>query len=850
MSDFADLSAALRTWPDACIPDQPLVGRAVERLRRVLWSLREMPNEVGSADLATLVRHVLRQESEQFGVLARLTVPTIYPWPDRERWAAYGCHVIAEKDGFFTVGSDEWTPEWLDLGDRLPPFRDAERELQRSIKRPVPSDPALRDVFGKRYKYYLSDGQAEIIRGVMLSPPGSVRLVAMPTGGGKSLIGLSAALLGEAADGGTSIVVVPTIALAYDQRDQARKLCPGIAIDAWESSLNETDKKAIRERFRAGTQRVLFAAPESLGVSLIRELFQAAGQGSLRAFIVDEAHMVAQWVGFRPEFQSMTGLWHELRKRCPEGRVFRTLLMTATLTSASFEVLSRLFDASGGMEVLASVHLRPEPDYFSIPCRDESEKETRILDALRNSPRPAILYVTEVDDAKDWHSRCLTEGWLRTGLIHGGCTGAARERTVRAWRMDELDIMVATSAFGLGMDKSDIRLVMHACVPETVDRFYQEVGRSGRDGCASVSLMVYSPKDLRAAHRMSQPSIITEQLGLKRWRTLWMDGARRSEGNIHHLNLNALREGKTWESEKNRDWNVKTVLQLVQANALRLVCEPPPECERQEGDSNESFAIRVDDAWQRYRSTCSVEIEDNRHLDPDFWEGHVGKVREESLATTRRDWQRFALYLRGRTRLDQLLYAVYRVRGADIEPGSADSPPAVIPIRQIACGLKPQLASVLQGITDPFVIILYPTSGHRSGEIARDLATILKRLAENGIREFGLPEAWRDGLWAGGVANPLSGLVQRAPEKFIIVRDVTEADPFPFGRLPVPRVSVWPPDAANQPLPDHLFLLKRPWHLILVPEECPDSRYPGRRLGDVKRPAVFRLATLKNLLNA
>ena len=167
--------------------------------------------------------------------------------------------------------------------------------------------------------------------------------------------------------------------------------------------------------------------------------------------------------------------------------------------------------------MVSSVHIRPEPQYWISREDDDRLKEDKVLEVIRHAPRPVILYVTKRADARTWCKRLKAEGYKRVDMFHGETPDVDRDRIIGAWSRNEIDLIVATSAFGVGIDKSDVRTVVHAAVPETVDRFYQEVGRGGRDGAASGSLLIYSAKDLGVAERIGTPSLISEELAFERW---------------------------------------------------------------------------------------------------------------------------------------------------------------------------------------------------------------------------------------------------------------------------------------------------------------------------------------------
>src|SRR5262249_4308962 len=147
-------------------------------------------------------------------------------------------------------------------------------------------------------------------------------------------------------------------------------------------------------------------------------------------------------------------------------------------------ILESLYGQHGDVQMVAAVHLRPEPRYWSYRARSYSEKVTRVRELVRHVPRPFLLYVTEPRQAEEWLRLLQDDGLRRINVFHGKTPNNSRDIIIEDWTQNRLDGIVATSAFGLGMDKSDVRTIIHATVPETLDRYYQEVGRAGRDGCA------------------------------------------------------------------------------------------------------------------------------------------------------------------------------------------------------------------------------------------------------------------------------------------------------------------------------------------------------------------------------
>ncbi|MHC5725300.1 MAG: protein DpdF, partial [Nostoc sp.] len=453
--------------------------------RRLLDALRNSP---GSGDIVSLVRHVLRHEDAKQGGSSATTllVPCKPPFPNRSIWDSASITVLREDKEHYLISARPWQPEWLNLADQYPPDAPLFNEKPRRNYEPVSGDPFLQLM---KLDKYSNIGQREAIRAVLTAPDSSTLIINLPTGAGKSLCAQLPALLNSRNNNGVSVVVVPTTALAIDQERALKSKSSVHHATAYYSDDTVEGKErreGIRDRIRAGTQRIIFTSPESLMDSLAPALYEAAKRGILRYFIIDEAHMVEQWGDdFRPAFQEIPGLRRDLLRL----NSFTTLLLTATLTESCLDTLETLFGQD--LQVISAVQLRPEPAYWFKRCETEELRKQRLLEAVYHLPRPLIIYGTKVKDVEDWKRELTRAGFKRCDLMTGKSTTQQREQLIEKWREGKIDIVVATSAFGLGIDQSDVRAVIHLCIPETIDRFYQEVGRGGRDGKACMSLTLY-----------------------------------------------------------------------------------------------------------------------------------------------------------------------------------------------------------------------------------------------------------------------------------------------------------------------------------------------------------------------
>jgi len=431
---------------------------------------------------------------------------------------------------------------------------------------------------------YMSVSQRNSIRAALTTPPGSTSLVILPTGEGKSLTYLSVAKFGYEGSPGpdaVNLVVVPTIALAVDQKQAAIQYGLADRPRAFLGGDPHGTNNQIIEAIKDGTQGLLFAAPESVVGRLREPLEQSAKAGFLKVIVIDEAHLIDAWGAlFRPEYQVLPGLRRSLIAESPQGKEPRTLLLSATVTQSALENMKALFGNDDGhglksskeFQIISGARLRPEIEYWaSTPCHQEVQSQ-RIEEALRHLPRPAIVYTSSVLDANNWFDHVREMGFQRVACMTGDTSSSERAKIVRGWRSGEIDLVVGTSAFGLGIDNPHVRTVIHACIPESLDRFYQEVGRGGRDGRTSISVVIPNHDDQAFAKRLHS-SHITVDVGFNRWISMYKS-AEPIGDRLYRLQVD-LPPGDgpgrmDMVGDTNTDWNIRTLTMLANAGLIEL----------------------------------------------------------------------------------------------------------------------------------------------------------------------------------------------------------------------------------------------------------------------------------------
>ncbi|WP_249523038.1 DNA helicase RecQ [Modestobacter marinus] len=351
----------------------------------------------------------------------------------------------------------------------------------------VTADRAL-EVLGRVFGYDAFRGpQREVVDHVVA---GGDALVLMPTGGGKSLCYQVPALLRE----GVGVVVSPLIALMQDQVDTLRAL--GVRAGFLNSSQDRAERRDVEEAFLAGELGLLYVAPESLGggASPTARLLE---RGRIALFAIDEAHCVAQWGhDFRPDYLALSML-HERWPDVPR------IALTATATPATHAEISTRLQLDDALTVVAGFD-RPNIQYRIAP---KNEPRKQLLDLLRTEhPGDAGIVYCLSRASVETTAEFLVRNGVPALPYHAGLDARTRaDHQSRFLREDGL-VMVATIAFGMGIDKPDVRFVAHLDLPKSVEGYYQETGRAGRDGLPSTAWLAYGLADVVQQRKMIEGS--------------------------------------------------------------------------------------------------------------------------------------------------------------------------------------------------------------------------------------------------------------------------------------------------------------------------------------------------------
>ena len=324
-----------------------------------------------------------------------------------------------------------------------------------------------------------------------------------------------------------------------------------------------------------GQVSLLYLSPESvLNGSFHDVILKSAESGIIKRLIIDEAHIVSDWGEFfRTEFQFLS-IFRKKLLEVTKGKL-KTILLSATITDKTEKDLKNLFSEGDNFIQIRGDSLRNEITYYKSRCMSESIREKRVLEILPFLPRPLIIYVPVIERANKFYDLLIEKGYKRIRQFTSDTSSEDRRRILDAWGDDRIDIIIATSAFGMGVDKREVRAILHTFIPENLDRFYQEVGRGGRDGYSSLSLVLTSLKeDENYITFFTRNKVLSVEKIIERWKAILDEHREQISGDELWVTVESAPErlkenGKT--GKLNVSWNEYVILFLFRHKIIDIL---------------------------------------------------------------------------------------------------------------------------------------------------------------------------------------------------------------------------------------------------------------------------------------
>jgi ATP-dependent DNA helicase RecQ len=619
--------------------------------------LRENKDSATKKDLAVLIRQWIRRKDINVNIGSNVhVIPNELCEALDDELKDFGLERHETLDGRIGLTAKPWIPDWVRGASELNPVDQCSGEIVRRSISLIESDKGFKDLTG--YQFYKSKGQFAACQMVRSMKNGSTTVVMLPTGSGKTEVALS--LIENLVDvhprirdkpSIVSVLVVPYVSLIKDldrrlvELYQKQWLGTGPLTFSYTYDTDSSKLESLLNRINSpdgsDIPGIIITSPESFVGRFRNELRNWAGSGRLGSLIFDEAHLLYQsGVGFRLDFRELAIIRDELNEVSPTGCKPRTLLMSATVGEIELKYFIDKFGPIDNVALIDAATLRSEPDIFVSKKLATDSREKYLVESLHHLPRPAIIYVTQPEDAKDLYKYLKGNGFGRLRCVVGETTSKDREEVLNSLRTGDLsskcDLVVANSAFGLGIDCEEIRSVIHYCLPESVDRWYQEIGRGGRDGKSSVGLLITEGRkgtmDYRQAFSNVPKTLLIETL-IKRWNALnALREVSKSDESRILLDLRTPHDAKVrrdWtelngHTEYGMKWN-RTILYALQELGLIELHRPSSEeikQIRELGSTHFDWAVIVKKQgidlgtshfahlWNQFRENLSKPFED------------------------------------------------------------------------------------------------------------------------------------------------------------------------------------------------------------------------------------------------
>jgi ATP-dependent DNA helicase RecQ len=355
----------------------------------------------------------------------------------------------------------------------------------------------LTDALRKHFGFSAFKGnQEQIIQSIL---DGQDTFVIMPTGGGKSMCYQLPALMME----GTALIISPLIALMKNQVDSIRSYADADTVAHFlNSSLSRSQIKDVKADITNGLTKMLYVAPETLTKQENIDFFTSV---NISFVAIDEAHCISEWGhDFRPEYRRIRTMLEQMQKQIP------VVALTATATPKVRVDIIKTLRMRNPVEYVSSFN-RDNLFYEIRPKGKKEDVERAILQFIKGLPSPSgIIYVQSRKTADDL-SELLRVNGLRAAAYHAGLEAKVRNDTQDGFLMEDIDIIVATIAFGMGIDKPDVRFVIHYDIPKSIENYYQETGRAGRDGLDGHCIAFYAHKDILKLEKFLRDKPVAER---------------------------------------------------------------------------------------------------------------------------------------------------------------------------------------------------------------------------------------------------------------------------------------------------------------------------------------------------